>query len=331
MKLCLAGKRGHIHYVFESIRDVPEWEIAGVSATTPEELAVLEDAAGTLGFSAESFSDYRTMLDTVRPDMVAIDGPFERHAEMCLEALRRRIHVFCEKPIAFHLSEVAEMERLASENSLRVMSMAALRYEQAFQAACDMVRSGAIGELRLLQIQKSYKFGTRPDFYRKRASYGGTIPWVGSHGIDLMLAMTDAEVRDIRAVQSRCCNHDTGEMEMTAQCLFGLENGIMASLSIDFLRPESAPTWGDDRVRAAGTKGILEVRGGILTLLDSDGEHTVEMKGPFRRIFSDFAAEISGGPRVLSGNAATFELARLCILAQESADRNQIVTAGGRI
>jgi len=41
-----------------------------------------------------------------------------------------------------------------------------MRYEPALRAAYNAVRAGAVGEVRVLHAQKSYRLGTRPDFFR---------------------------------------------------------------------------------------------------------------------------------------------------------------------
>ena len=46
------------------------------------------------------------------------------------------------------------------------------------------MRDGTVGQIRLMNAQKSYKLGRRNEFYKIRSTYGGTIPWVGSHAID---------------------------------------------------------------------------------------------------------------------------------------------------
>jgi predicted dehydrogenase len=50
----------------------------------------------------------------------------------------------------------------------------------------ESIKQGSIGKVRLMNSQKSYKLGSRSEFYKHRQTYGGTIPWVGSHAIDWM-------------------------------------------------------------------------------------------------------------------------------------------------
>ena len=58
---------------------------------------------------------------------------------------------------------------------------------------------------------------------------------------------------------------------MSALCQFNMEDGVLASASIDYYRPETAPTHGDDRVRCVGDGGVIEVSGGEITLIDKNG------------------------------------------------------------
>ena len=60
------------------------------------------------------------------------------------------------------------------------------------------------------------------------------------------------------AFQSRVGWPDLDEMENTTSTVFRLDNGGTAALRMDYLRPETAPTHGDDRLRLAGTSGVAE-------------------------------------------------------------------------
>lgn len=74
----------------------------------------------------------------------------------------------------------------------------------------------------------------------------------------------------VYASHSRSFNRGHGDLEVSALCHFLLEDEIMAGISIDYLRPSRAPTHDDDRIRAVGVHGILEVREGKVYLLSED-------------------------------------------------------------
>lgn len=320
MKLCMIGTRGHSYYVFESIREVPGITLPGISSGCEDSPQKLLEMAEHHGFHPQVWSDWRAMLDAEKPDVVCIDGPFELHAEMCAESLKRNISVFCEKPIALTLDQLEMVRQAHSRSSARIVSMVGLRYDPAFLQGARMVRGGAVGKLKLIRAQKSYKLGKRPEFYKHRATYGGTIPWVGSHAFDWILYFSGDEFESVTALQTAEDNAGNGELEIAALCQFRMRSGILASASIDYLRPDSAPSHGDDRVRAAGTEGVLEVRGGKIFWIGPDGEQILEPEKPDRHLFSDFVLELSGGRPALVSDRETLELTRACLLAREAAD-----------
>lgn len=324
MKLCMIGKRGHAYYVFESIREVPGVTIPCISGGG-DDPAPLREMAEKNGFHPEVRGDWKQMLDEFLPDVVCIDGPFELHAEMCAEALKRNIHVFCEKPVALTLEQLELVRSVHAASSARIVSMVGLRYEPAFLQAARMVHAGAIGKLKSIRAQKSYKLGSRPEFYKHRETYGGTIPWVGSHALDWILYFSQDTFQSVTAIQSAEDNAGNGDLEIVAQCQFRMKSGILASVGIDYLRPQSAPTHGDDRVRAAGTEGVIEVRDGRIILIDKDGKREITPEAPDRRLFSDFLLELSGGRPALVSDDETFELTRSCLLAQQAADSGETI------
>lgn len=325
MKFCMIGSRGHFFYVFQSIGKVPGISLEAVSAGCEDDPAPLLKRAKDAGFDPAACPDWQEMLDRFSPDLVAVDGPFDKHAEMAARALARGIHVFCEKPVALTLEDLGRVMDAQKRSGARIISMVGLRYQADFQFALRLVREGAVGKVKMVRAQKSYRLGKRPEFYRHRETYGGTIPWVGSHAIDWILAFSGSPFREVFATQTKEDNFNHGELEIACQCLFTMKNGVQAMASIDYLRPEAAPTHGDDRVRVAGTEGVLEVIGGSVILIDRDGRRELPVPPPERELFSDFACSLTGENDCLVPESETFELTRACLLARESADTGKII------
>lgn len=331
MKICIIGARGHIGYVFKGLQKLPEVRVAAVASGSEEDdTSVLEQLCGELGQHPVVYADWRAMLDEVKPDLVAIDGPFHLHAEMAADALKRGIHVFCEKPIALTLEELATLREAWRASGRHIRSMVGLRYAPAFLYARRLVADGAVGKIKFIRTQKSYKLGSRPEFYRHRATYGGTIPWVGSHAVDWILYYSGARFERVTALHNAEDNRGHGDLEVVGHALFALSGGIIADAGIDYLRPDAAPTHGDDRVRIAGTKGVLEVRGGQVILTDADGEKVIDPPEADRDVFSDFVLELTEGRPALVDDDQTFQLAEAILLARDSADRGETLTFPGR-
>lgn len=328
MKLCMIGDRGHNGYVLDGLQAMPHVRVAGLSPGTEEDdVDRLQAWCDEHGHRPRVFAGYRRMLDEVEPGVVSVCGPFELHAQMCCEAFRRGIPVFCEKPVATTLADLQALRGAQAQAGVHFAGMMGLRYEPAFHTAWRAVQEGAVGTVRLVNTRKSYKLGRRPAYYRRRETYGGTIPWVGSHAIDWILWFSGESFLSVYATHSAQHNHGHGDLEVSALCHFALTNQVFASASIDYLRPANAPTHGDDRIRVAGTGGVIEVRGGKVFLIndEADGEQTLPPACD-RQIFCDFVEHIEGKTTALLGAEETLAVTEACLLARQSADEGRIVT-----
>jgi predicted dehydrogenase len=328
MKLCMVGVRGHMGYVFDGLRLMPHVELAGVSAgAAGDDVSVLTGPAEAMGRAPKVFDDVRAMLDACQPDVLAVAGPFEDHAATCAEAFGRGIHVFCEKPVALSLDELAMLKAAHADSGVHFASMMGLRYDPAFFAAHNEVIRGIIGEVRLIEARKSYKLGERAAFYRQRSTYGGTIPWVGSHAVDWVHWFTGgAAFESVYATHSAAHNRGHGELEISALCHFTLADDIFASVAIDYLRPESAATHGDDRIRVVGTKGLVEVADGRARMTEITWDSEVLLPNYCNcQIFADFVAAAEGVHDPLITPAETFAVTEACLRARQSADEDRVV------
>ena len=326
LKLALIGARGHVGYVLRVLKDLPEVSVCAVSSGSSESAEPLAGNCRNLGQDPKIYNDYISMLDTEKPDIVSVCGPFELHAQMCCECLERNIHVFCEKPIALTLEDLDKIRSAydkCDKEKVKIISMVGFRGESPFRTAFDAVQKGLIGKVKMVNTRKSYKLGSRPAYYHKRETYGGTIPWVGSHALDWILWMGGANFKTLHAMHDTADNGGNGDLEMTALVTCVLENNVMGSASIEFLRPAAAPTHGDDQVRVAGTDGVVEVMHGKVTLITSAECKELELL-PERGIFYDFVRNILYGEPCVVDAESTFELTRACLAARDYADINKI-------
>ncbi|MFS0724878.1 Gfo/Idh/MocA family protein [Paenibacillus sp. 1P07SE] len=336
LKLCTIGASGHLAYVLRDLPRLPGVEWVGYAPGAGEEreetLAKTASLAAASGLTVPVYlEDWREMLDALQPDVVAVDSHFARHAAIGAETLRRGIHLFLEKPLATELAGLEELRAVFAASDAQLAAMHGLRYDAAFHAAWAAVQSGAVGRIRLMHAQKSYRLGERPAIYRSRAAYGGTIPWVGSHAVDWLLWFAGTGFRSVYAAHSTRDNAGHGDLEMTALCQFQMEEGIHASVSLDYLRPATAPTHADDRIRIAGTDGVIEVRGGE-ALLIGPGQQGVQRleTAPQPGIFEDFVRQLQTGEPCRISAADSFAVTEACLLARTSADSGQAVAFPGK-
>jgi predicted dehydrogenase len=129
----------------------------------------------------------------------------------------------------------------------------------------------------------------------------------------------------VYASQTTSDNFGYGELEIAAQCHFVMKSGLMASASLDFLRPEGAETHGDDRIRIAGTHGVIEIFNGNIIVTDSEKQNIIDSPASDREIFSDFVFDVLGERKALVDAEQTFLLTNICLQARQSADTGQII------
>ena len=258
------------------------------------------------------FSDWREMLVKTKADMAVVAPIFGLNADIIIQCAEMGINVFAEKPIATTLKQLDAVKRAVKAHKIRLCAMHYLRYTPTFYRAAEMVRAGAVGEVRMLTAQKSYKWGRRPEWYSERELYGGTVPWIGIHAIDWIYAFTGKRFLSVTA-------ESYGSPETAALCQFRLEDGVIASVNLDYLRPSSAKTHGDDRVRCVGTDGVIEVTEKEILLINDQGYQALAPTDA-PELLTEF---LSGGNAVSPDEI--FHLTRAALCARDAADTGRKV------
>ncbi len=302
MNVVFIGLCGHSMQAYEVLSKRGDVSFVGIAPGSRH-----ETIPASFDPSVPRFDDFRVMLETVHPKLAIVSPVFGLTGAVVIECARRGIDVFSEKPVAGTLEELERVEATVKESGIHFGAMHYLRVSPAFWQGAEMVRGGAVGEVQLLNAQKSYRFGARPDWYSDRSLFTGIIPWVGIHAIDWIYAFAR---KNFLSVDAQCF----GVPERAALCRFTMEDGVMASVSLDYYRPSTAPTHGDDRIRCVGTEGILEVRDEKIHLMNKDGVQTIEPTHA-----PELLEEFLAGNDLLSPDEI-FYLTRVALVAREAAD-----------
>jgi hypothetical protein len=124
---------------------------------------------------------------------------------------------------------------------------------------------------------------------------------------------------------SRMENFGNGELEMTSMSMMTMENEVLAYVNADFLRPGRATSHGDDRLRVAGTRGVIESIRNELRLINQDNDGTTPldlMKPP--TIFEDFLNAVKTGKGEMTSESA-LNATYLSLKLRESADTVKLI------
>jgi predicted dehydrogenase len=96
------------------------------------------------------YDAYDELLAGGEIDAVYLALPNTMHREYTVRAARAGVHVLCEKPMAMDEAECREMIAACNEADVKLMIAYRLHFEKANLSAIEAVKSGEIGEPRLL-------------------------------------------------------------------------------------------------------------------------------------------------------------------------------------
>jgi predicted dehydrogenase len=260
-------------------------------------------------------------MDKLDPDVVNVGAVYACNGPIVAAALERGIAVVSDKPVAANDADYRRIAELCRRSDAPpLITEFDLRSRPAFRAARVAVERGLIGRPVLATAQKSYRLGTRPGFYKDRALYGGTLMWIASHGIDLVHYVTGEAFTHVSGAAGNVSRPDYGSMADHVVVCYELDGGGSAAVHADFLRPAAAPTHGDDRLRLAGSEGVVEVRQSRCTLITADrGPADITDLDTGADLARDLVAALDGDASVY-GTEPSLYLARVLLISRQAVD-----------
>jgi predicted dehydrogenase len=151
-----------------------------------------------------AYESMDAMLADKRVDVVHITSPNHLHHAHAKAALSAGKHVVCEKPLAVTSSESAELLQLAESSGLVHAVNFNIRFYPLLQHLHQMVREGALGQVRLVTghyLQDWLLLDTDWN-WRLDPALGGSLRAVsdiGSHWLDLTSFLTGSRIESVSA------------------------------------------------------------------------------------------------------------------------------------
>jgi predicted dehydrogenase len=230
---------------------------AGVNASGRcEAAAVGSRSAGTGGEFAKSFGIprvYGSYEELVRdPGIEAVYNslPNSLHERWTIAALEAGKHVLCEKPLAMDASEAQRMFDAAERAGKILMEAFMYRTHPQTLAVMDVVKSGAIGDLRLIRTSFCYRTRKIEGNVRFVCELGGGgLMDVGCYCINFARLFAGREPTRVRA---SACFHDSGVDELAAGILeFG--DGLISTFACGMCAQA------DNTAYLCGSEGYIEI------------------------------------------------------------------------
>jgi 2-alkyl-3-oxoalkanoate reductase len=146
--------------------------------------------AASAGGIPGAYSDVAEMLAKEKPDLVDICTPPKTHAAIAIQALEAGSNVLIEKPMAQTVEECDAIMAAATKNNAKICVAHSDLFYYPFIEARKLVREGAIGRFRGMQISLSTPtdyITSRPDHWANKLP-GGVFGESGPHVIYMTLA-----------------------------------------------------------------------------------------------------------------------------------------------
>lgn len=325
LSMAVIGAWGHSVDVLAQTETMPGIRIAAMARVFPDDDFGPWRQRFTKAAESRMYSDYRDLLRREPPDIVVIGTRLDRISEIAMDAARAGCHLICEKPLASNLDRFEALRAEVEKRGIACISMLANSDQPAFQVAAESVRRGDIGSVAQAHVRKTYKWGVRPTWFGDPDIYPGTIPWVGIHALDILAHVTGLSPVRIAAQHGNTTHPSHPGCQDRAELLLELPGGAGASISVDYLRPETATTHGDDYIRVSGSLGQIEAfadrgEGGICELTDRNGRRPMPLP-PGGNVYQDFIRDIADAKHteLQEKTRAAFNRTIWCLRAHQAA------------
>ena len=199
----------------------------------------------------KAYGSYDELLDNPEVQAVYIPLPNDIHIKWVKEALKKKKHVLCEKPLALNAKEVKEMFDTARENGVYLMEAYAYLHSPYIASLKEDVKSGIIGEVDYMEsafITQGYK----EDFRLHKELGGGAMYDLGCYCTTMFLSLTDSDPVFVKADAEFS---DLG-VDLNTAAILKFENGIRASFNVGMILGENTNSR-FDRLFIHGSKGSI--------------------------------------------------------------------------
>lgn len=134
---------------------------------------------------AHAHADLDELCRNPEIDAVYVALPNAMHHAAVLKIAKSGKHILCEKPFAMRHAEAKEMVQVCRDNGIVLRIAHQIRLDAAVVRAREIVRSGRLGRLAEISLERASAVGSRVS-WRQDFAQSGVIYDVGVHLLDLI-------------------------------------------------------------------------------------------------------------------------------------------------
>ena len=333
MKSAIVGCGGISRVHAQVLHDADYTQLVAVADIRPERAAARAEQ-----FGGRPYADYLEMLDKERPDVLHICTPHVLHVPMAIEALRRGIHVFMEKPAAISDEQFDALLAAEKAGKAKVGVSFQNRFNPVTKAMRDLLADAssgkALGARAFVTWKREAPYYTESGWRGSLATEGGSaLINQAIHTMDLLVLLLGEPV----SVEATAANrHLRGviETEDTLEACITFASGARALFYATTAYAQDAPVL----VEVTAEGRTVRIEGEELTVREKDGARRAETLAGGAAIgksywgsghsacIASFYASLRGEGEFPIGLDAVEKTMRLVFAAYRSAREGRAVT-----
>ena len=254
-------------------------------------------------------------------------------AQLTVKAMQQGMDVMSDKPGCTTLAQLEQIKACVAQTG-RIWSV---NFSERFETPASTLASQLVAEGAIGQVVQTVGLGphrlnraTRPDWFFRKACFGGILTDIASHQIDQFLHYTASDTAEVtHAFTANYANPGDSEVQDFGEINLRSDRGT-GYIRVDWFTPDALPNWGDGRLTILGTQGYIELRkyvdvGGKkgtdhVILVNGDRCEKIDASAAGLPYFARLAYDIENRSETAMRQAHCFTVMELALRAQQMAD-----------
>jgi len=182
------------------------------------------------------YDSYEALIADPNVQVIYIALPHVFHAEWAIRAANAGKHILCEKPLAMNYNEAQAIVDAASRNDIFLMEAFMYRCHPQTAKLIELLRSKAIGDVRIIQATFSFQAEFNPDNKALSTELGGgSILDVGCYPISMarLIAGVDLGKEYAEPLEVYGISHigELSHIDEWSTCCLKFPRGILAQIA----------------------------------------------------------------------------------------------------
>jgi len=226
----------------QSMKHTPVIAVASRDLTRAQEFAAPFEIP-------RAYGNYDDLIADNNVQAVYIPLPNSEHAPWAIKAMQAGKHVLVEKPFALNANDAQLMVSTALENSVVLMEGFMYRYSDRFEKLHEIVRSGTIGKIRLIQAGFSFTLSNPDDIRLAPDLGGGALYDLGCYCVNLERLLVGREPNSVQAI----CQMSKSNVDLQTVATLDFGDQVFGQFMVSFNADAS------QFLRVVGSAGTIHI------------------------------------------------------------------------